>query len=66
MRSVVLPSMKLVNEPLIAEVAGAGLELIVWDFMAADDAALLADARVAGVITDDVPGALAARAALTS
>jgi hypothetical protein len=33
--------------------------------MAADHAALLSDARVAGVITDDVPGALAARDALT-
>jgi glycerophosphoryl diester phosphodiesterase len=61
---VVLPSMRLAGEPLIGEVADAGLELIVWDFMAARDAALLADARVAGVITDDVPGALAARAAL--
>ena len=58
-----LPSMKLVSEPLSVEMVDAGLELIVWDFMAADDAALLADARVAGVITDDVPGALAARAA---
>ena len=62
---VLLPSMKLVSEPLIAEVADAGLELTVWDFMAADDAELLADTRVAGVITDDVPGALAARLALT-
>jgi glycerophosphoryl diester phosphodiesterase len=61
----VLPQMKLVNEPLLAELAGAGLELIVWDFMAADHAPLLPDARVAGVITDDVPGALAARTALT-
>jgi hypothetical protein len=57
--------MKLATEPLIAELAGAGLELIVWDFMAAEHAPLLSDARIAGVITDDVPGALAARAALT-
>ncbi len=63
---VVLPSMRLVDEPLISAVAGAGLELIVWDFMAADDAELLADTRFTGVITDDVSGALAARATLTS
>lgn len=60
---VVLPEMGLVDERLIAEVASAGLQLIVWDFMAADHAPLLGDARVAGVITDDVPGALAARSA---
>jgi glycerophosphoryl diester phosphodiesterase len=64
--TTVLPEMKLVDEPLIAALTAAGLELIVWDFMATDHAALLADARVAGVITDDVPGALAARAALTA
>jgi glycerophosphoryl diester phosphodiesterase len=64
--SVVLPAMQLVGEPLIAALTADGLELIVWDFMAADHAALLADGRVAGVITDDVPGALAARSALTA
>lgn len=63
---VLLPSMRLVAEPLIAEVTAAGLELIVWDFTAADDAGLIADERVTGVITDDVPGALAARAALAA
>ena len=63
--ATVLPQMKLVNEPLLAELAGAGFELIVWDFMAAEHAPLLSDARIAGVITGDVPGALAARAALT-
>ena len=62
--SVVLPEMKLVNEALIAEVSAADLELIVWDFMAAADGALLAESRLAGIITDDVPGALAARTAL--
>ena len=62
--SVALPQMSLVNEPLISEISNARLELIVWDFMAAADANLLADPRVAGVITDDVPGALAAREAL--
>ena len=53
------------NEALIADVCAAGLELIVWDFMAGEHAELLADRRVAGVITDDMPGALAARARLT-
>jgi glycerophosphoryl diester phosphodiesterase len=62
----VLPEMRLVNERLVAELTAAGLELVVWDFMAADHAALMADTRVAGVITDDVPGAIAARAALTA
>jgi glycerophosphoryl diester phosphodiesterase len=59
----VLPEMKLVDEPLIEAVTSTGLELIVWDFMAADHAALLRDVRVAGVITDDVHGAMASRAA---
>jgi glycerophosphoryl diester phosphodiesterase len=58
----VVPEIKLVREALIAEVDEAGLELVVWDFMAAEHAPLLSDPRVAGVITDDVPGALAARA----
>lgn len=61
---VVLPEMKLVNEALIAGVSGADLELVVWDFMAKQHAASLADARVSGVITDDPAGALAARGAL--
>jgi glycerophosphoryl diester phosphodiesterase len=59
--SIVLPKMKLVNETLLAELSEAGLSVIVWDFMAAEHAALLSDARISGVITDDVPGALAAR-----
>jgi glycerophosphoryl diester phosphodiesterase len=57
---VVLPEMKLVDEKLVAKTVSAGLELIVWDFMAADHAPLLSDPRLTGVITDDVPGALAA------
>ncbi len=56
----VLPEMKLVNELLIESVTAAGLDLIVWDFLAAEHAALLVDPRVSGVITDDVPGAIAA------
>jgi glycerophosphoryl diester phosphodiesterase len=59
--SIVLPKMQLVNEASLAELSAAGLTVIVWDFMANEHAALLSDARIAGVITDDVPGALAAR-----
>jgi hypothetical protein len=53
--------MELVDEASLAEISDAGLTVIVWDFMAAEHAALLSDTRVSGVITDDVPGALAAR-----
>ena len=59
--TVVLPKMQLVNEDSLAEFSDAGLTVIVWDFMAAQHAALLSDPRISGVITDDVPGALAAR-----
>lgn len=59
--SIVLPKLKLVDEATLAELTAAGLTVIVWDFMAAAHTALLHDARVTGVITDDVPGALAAR-----
>lgn len=54
---------KLVSSVLLNEAVGAGLECLVWDFMVttAGHASLLRDSRVAGVITDDVPGALAAR-----
>jgi glycerophosphoryl diester phosphodiesterase len=55
----VLPEMALVDEAVVAGAKRAGLELIVWDFMAGDHSPLLTDARVKGVITDDVPGALA-------
>jgi len=58
----VLPKMNLVDEPLVEAITSAGLELIVWGFLAADHAELLPDERVAGVITDDVPGAMTARA----
>ena len=60
--TAVVPQMELVDERLIATLTEGGLELIVWDFMAAEHAPLLRDGRIAGVITDDVPGALAARA----
>lgn len=58
--TLVLPKMQLVHEAMLAELSDAGLSVIVWDFMAAEHAALLADPRISGVITDDVPGALAA------
>jgi glycerophosphoryl diester phosphodiesterase len=57
---IVLPEMKLVDRALLDAIRDADLEPIVWDFMAARDAALLEDDRIDGVITDDVPGALAA------
>jgi glycerophosphoryl diester phosphodiesterase len=60
--TIVLPKMQLVNEASLAELSDAGLTVIVWDFMAAEHAALLADPRISGVITDDVAGALAVRA----
>ena len=61
--TVVLPKMQLVDEASLAEISDAGLTVIVWDFMATEHAALLSDTRISGVITDDVPGALAARTA---
>jgi glycerophosphoryl diester phosphodiesterase len=59
----VLPEMKLVDEAIIAAAGNAGLDLIVWDFLAAAHPQLLADSRVKGVITDDVAAAFAALAA---
>jgi glycerophosphoryl diester phosphodiesterase len=59
--TIVLPKMRLVDDASLAELSDAGLTVIVWDFMASEHAALLSDPRVSGVITDDVPGVLAAR-----
>ena len=59
--TIILPKMHLVDEASLAEISDSGLTVIVWDFMAAEHAALLSDPRISGVITDDVPGALAAR-----
>jgi hypothetical protein len=56
--------MRLVDEASLAELSQAGLTAIVWDFLASEHAALLADPRIGGVITDDVRGALAARSAI--
>lgn len=64
--TVILPKMQLVDEASLAEISGAGLTVIVWDFMATEHAPLLSDTRISGVITDDVPGALSARADLTT
>ena len=62
--TVVLPKMDIVDEAALAEISDAGLTVIVWDFMATEHGALLTDTRISGVITDDVPGALAARRAI--
>jgi glycerophosphoryl diester phosphodiesterase len=62
--SIVLPKMRLASESSLAELSDAGLTVIVWDFMASEHAELLSDRRISGVITDDVPGALAARASI--
>lgn len=59
--AIVLPQMRLAGDSLIGEIAAAGLETIVWDFMPAEHAELLGDGRVSAVITDDVAGTLAAR-----
>lgn len=59
---IVLPKLRLVDETLLAELSEADLSVIVWDFMAGEHGALLSDPRIDGVITDDVPGALAGRA----
>jgi glycerophosphoryl diester phosphodiesterase len=59
--TIVLPKMPLVDEALLAGLSDAGLTVIVWDFVPTEHAALLADSRINGVITDDVPGALSAR-----
>ena len=59
--TIVLPKITLVDDASLVEISDAGLAVIVWDFMAAEHAALLSDTRISGVITDDVPGALAAR-----
>jgi glycerophosphoryl diester phosphodiesterase len=59
----VLPETKLVDEAVVGGARNAGLDLIVWDFMASDHSSLLSDARLKGVITDDVASALAVLAA---
>jgi glycerophosphoryl diester phosphodiesterase len=62
--TIVLPKIQLVDDGSLAEISDAGLTVIVWDFMATEHAALLSEPRISGVITDDVPGALAARTLL--
>jgi len=60
--TVVVPEIGLLDEALVSEVRDAGLELVVWGFMPSAHAAVLGDARVGAVITDDVAGTLAALA----
>jgi glycerophosphoryl diester phosphodiesterase len=57
--------MKLVREPVLAELAEAGVEVLVWDFLPdrPGHADWLGDARISGFITDEVA---ATRARLTS
>jgi len=62
--TVVVLKMRLVDDASLAQMANAGLTVFVWDFLATEHAALLSDTRISGVITDDVPGALAARSAI--
>ena len=62
--TVVVLKMRLVDETSLARISDAGLTVFVWDFMASQHEALLSDTRISGVITDDVPSALAARSAL--
>lgn len=58
---MLLPQMKLAREALLMQATEAGLGLIAWDFMPGPDAELMADTRVAAVITDDVAGSIALR-----
>ena len=58
----VVVEMKLVTEKLLVELTGAGLTVYVWGFLPARAGHLewIADPRIAGWITDDVPGTAAA------
>ena len=56
-----LPAAGLASGELLEASTAAGLASVIWDFDCQQHAALLADPRVRGVITDDVPAALAAR-----
>jgi glycerophosphoryl diester phosphodiesterase len=53
--------MKLLTPRVLDELAAAGLAAYVWDFLPTrlGHAEWLADERIAGFITDDVPGTLA-------
>lgn len=55
---------RLLTEAVHADAEAHGLALYVWDYLPRRDGpAVAGDPRLAGVITDDVPGALAAREA---
>jgi hypothetical protein len=54
----------LLDDAVLRDAATHGLDLYVWDYLAGRDGPGPArDPRIAGVITDDVPSALIARAA---
>jgi glycerophosphoryl diester phosphodiesterase len=60
--SIVLPEMKIFSAAVADQALEAGLDVIVWDYMAAKHGPeLMRDPRIRAVITDDVPGALSAR-----
>jgi glycerophosphoryl diester phosphodiesterase len=60
--SIVLPEMKIFSPALAQEASAAGLDVIIWDYMAGRDGPeLMRDSDLRAVITDDVPGALSAR-----
>jgi glycerophosphoryl diester phosphodiesterase len=60
--SIILPEMRIFTPALVEEATAAGLEVIVWDYMAAKHGPeLMRDTRVRAGITHDVPGALSAR-----
>jgi glycerophosphoryl diester phosphodiesterase len=60
--SIVLPEMKIFTAAVAEQALAAGLDVIVWDYMAAKHGPeLMQDGRIRAVITDDVPGALSAR-----
>jgi len=52
---------KLVGDAVFADAGTNTLEVYVWDYLVERDPELINDPRVTAVITDDVPGALAAR-----
>ncbi len=57
---IAAPSL-LASGRLLRAASAAGLGCLVWSFEPDKDDALLRDGRVRGVITDDVPAAIAAR-----
>jgi glycerophosphoryl diester phosphodiesterase len=58
---------KLLSDAVYADAQANQLDLYVWDYLPdRDGPGAAADRRLAGVITDDIPGAIAARQAASS